>query len=158
MHPILVCAFIGTFFFAWCRSASSQTPPLDPRKNNKVVVVRKELKEKPLPTPVPLPGIPQYTGQSRYTSGYSFDNGNGAGITYCEKWRIKEDRSAVLTWYRTALSAAGWRMVPNVANAETAVIAAMKDDNYVSVTVNQVVSSDGYNSDVTLQSFQKNPK
>ncbi len=158
MHPILVCALIGPLFFAWANSASSQTPPVDPRKVNKPVVVRKELKEKPLATPVPLPGIPQYTGQARYMSGYSFDNGNGVGITYCEKWRTKEDRGAVLTWYRTALSSAGWKMMPNVANTETAVIAAMKEDNYVSVTVNQVATKDGYKSDVTLQSFQKNPK
>jgi hypothetical protein len=158
MHPLLFCGLIGTIFFALANSASSQTPALDPRKSNKAVVAPKELKEKPLLTPVALPGIPQYTGQARYMSGFSFDNGNGVGITYCEKWRVKEDRGTVLTWYKTALASAGWKMVPNAANAETAVIAAMKDDNYVSVNVNQVATNDGYKSDVTLQSFQKNPK
>lgn len=81
-----------------------------------------------------LPNFPMYTGKGTFLSGTHTPKGDKAE-QYLFFFSTQEHHSQVSSWYRTALSQAGWRLGNMGAN--TRVISAVsKKGERCSITVN----------------------
>jgi len=110
------------------------------------------LPEKIVTSPRTLPDFPQYTGQARYIVGSATDN-HGTGTGFRQRWHMKEGKSAIINWYRTALSNAGWNMR---GSSKDNVNAKNRAGNMVSIYVNEVPLPDNFKSETVIIYYEKN--
>ena len=101
-----------------------------------------------------LPDVPQYTGQARYIVGSATDN-HGTGTGFRQRWHMKEGKSAIINWYRTALSNAGWNLR---GNSKDNVNAKNRAGNMVSIYVNEVPLPDDFKSETVIIYYEKKQK
>jgi hypothetical protein len=89
-------------------------------------------------TPIPLPDIPQYTGQAKLINGFHYPNETG-GQAFVEVFGVLEEPAQVYQWYAAALKNFGWSIVPTQGHPsqDGQTIDASKATNNVFVQVRQ---------------------
>jgi hypothetical protein len=106
------------------------------------------LVEKDMPVPEPMPDVPRYSGQCKFDTGHTFET--AAGTTYRERWYVREEKNAVLDWYRQALSSVGYK----VENSSICSIFGSKNSGTVELSVLDIPKP-GYRCQLTLFSYHK---
>jgi hypothetical protein len=79
-----------------------------------------------------FPGLPAYSGQTKFEKGSEQDQENG-GITYQVRFLVKETPEEVRDWYANAFRMYQWK--PHT-NSRVCVCATYKDGNMCTVLIN----------------------
>jgi hypothetical protein len=112
-------------------SADTYSKAAQPRQFRPVTADR-EYASEILTQPVDIPGVPPFTGRSKFLSGLRYPNdrlGYRIGLTYA----ATEDENQVLEWYKTSLTAYSWKLLDISPDAKT--ITAVKDGNTFTVRI-----------------------
>jgi hypothetical protein len=93
--------------------AAAGSQPLPWNSSHKNPEVKKaydeEFKTDVMKEPMYLPGLPLYTGKTKFLSGISFPKVKG-GATVNMRFSTTDDADTVLNWYRGILSQKPWQM------------------------------------------------
>jgi len=96
------------------------------QKNQSIASPPESLKEK-----VSLPDIPDYTGQPKFISGFTYHVPK-QGPSYVMTFNVKEDRNTVFEWWKNTLQMYKWNMLHSGNGAMTA---TNKDGNMVTIQI-----------------------
>lgn len=122
---LLLVAFASTT----ASFADTNSKPAQPRQFRPITADREYACEN-LTQPVDIPGVPMFTGRSKFLSGLRYPNdrsGYRIGMTYA----ATEDEMQVLEWYKTALTTYSWKLIDFTPDAK--VITAVKEGNTFTV-------------------------
>ena len=96
---------------------------------------------------LPLPGIPQYTGQAKFIRG-SESQINGLPGSLRQTWHIKERRAEATAWYKLALSNAGWKIL---SARPGSIVGSQKNGSKVMIIINELPLADNFRSELLIQ-------
>lgn len=83
---------------------------ISPPRVFRPVTADKEYACENLTQPVDIPGVPTFTGRTKFLSGLRYPNdrsGYRIGLTFA----ATEEEAQVMDWYRTALTTYGWKLL-----------------------------------------------
>jgi hypothetical protein len=152
---LLTAAMLLPAHYTWALELSNLRVPVlkdattGKRFAQKVNRPANEYDIKPLPSAIPLPGMPQYSGKTTFVCGGFFPNAVG-GPTYYLRFRAKEDSHTVLNWYRAAMTTYRWGF-DNSATRSDAITAVLPGVGLCHVQTVPVVVEGGYKCEYLIE-------
>jgi len=152
--------FIAIIFLAMPCAHAQQIPECSRRKTGaELMQLAKEhqknnanislMKEPPV-----LPGLPNYTGVSKFVNGYVQPTEKGY-VVYQISLLTKEQPEQVRNWYYDAFNMWQWKIM---CAGDQVLTAQNKDDNLCTIAVNHAVEQPGYATAVRIYYNQAPPK
>lgn len=106
-----------------------------------------EMQSQHLTQMVPLPGVPQYTGQMLFVRGTNFPNAKcGSSLTL--ELKACETAEQVKEWYTAVLQQSGWKLDSMMSNDHT--VAAWQGNRHIQVITRKMVK-DRIHCDVVIR-------
>ena len=93
---------------------------------------------------IQIPDLPDYAGPSQFLNGATL-TGQGAGVTYVEKWILKDNIVQSHNWYKATLLNYGWKITLSTPTS----LYANKAGNTISINFNGTYER-GWGSEVNL--------
>jgi len=97
-----------------------------------------------LTAPVPLPDMPPYAGPNKFLFGSQI-TGRGSGVSYIERFVIRDQPTQVHQWFQSTLANYGWKITLNTKTS----LYAKKDGNFCSINFNGTYH-EGWGSEIVL--------
>jgi hypothetical protein len=125
----LVAAALSSTSAVFADTGSKIAPPRQYRPPS----ADREYASENLTQPVDIPGVPIFTGKSKFLSGLRYPNdrsGYRIGLTYA----VAEDETQVLDWYKSSLATYSWKLLPDMTQ-DGKTLTAVKDGNTFTVRI-----------------------